>query len=107
MGVHMDIRPLPRRMQERGRGTDAQAVFNGALGVRDALLDRAVVIGVSGNAERHRTRHEGFAERVLPAHGGDGQITLAPAKRVFTSAAPPLDPLELRQPTRLPPPSVA
>src|SRR5215831_17242418 len=73
MRAHMDVRPLARRMQEGRRRADAQAVFDRALGVGDTLLDRAVVVGVAGDAERHRARHEGLAQRIPPVHGGDGE----------------------------------
>jgi hypothetical protein len=32
MCAHLDIRPRPRRIEECGRGADAQAILDGALG---------------------------------------------------------------------------
>src|SRR6266481_2369023 len=107
MRAHMHVRPLPRRMQEGGRGTDAQAVPDGALGVGDALLDGAVVIGVARDAETDGAGHEGFAERILPVHGGDGEIALAPAIGVIALADAPLQPLEIRQHVRIAPTAIA
>src|SRR5436305_2091657 len=49
MRAYMHIRPFARGMQKRSRGADAPAVLNGTLGVGNAFLDRAVVIGVAGN----------------------------------------------------------
>jgi hypothetical protein len=105
--AHMDVRPFPRRVQERGRRADAQAVLDGALGVGDALLDRAVVIGVAGNAEAHGAGHEGLAERIAPVHGGDGERAVAPAIGIVALADPPLQPLEVRQHVRIAPAAIA
>src|SRR5258706_14864995 len=51
VGPDMDIRPLHRWMEKRGRRADAQAILNRALGVGYALLYGAVVVGVAWNAE--------------------------------------------------------
>ncbi len=107
MGPHMDVRPLARRMQERGRRTDAQAVLDGALGVGHALLDRAVVVGVARDAEADRARHERLAQRILPVHGGDGQVAVAPAIGVLALADAPLQPLEIGQHIRIAPAAIA
>ena len=94
-------------MQERGRRTDAPAVLDGALGVGHALLDRAVVIGVFRDAERDRAGHERLAQRILPVHGGDGEIAVAPAIGVLALADAPLQPLEIGQHVRIAPAAVA
>ena len=107
MRAHINVRPLPRRVQERSRSTDAQPVLDRALGVGDALLDRAVVIKVARNAERDRARHEGFAERILPVHGGDGESAVAAAIGVIAFADPALQPLEIRQHVRIAPTAIA
>src|SRR6202035_2793346 len=107
VGAHIDVGPLLRRIQEGGRGTDAAAVLDGALGVGDALLDRAVVIVVSGNPEAHRAGHERLAERILPVHGGDGEIAVAAAIGVLALADPALHPLEIRQHVRITPTAIA
>ena len=107
MRAHMDVRPLPRRMQERLRRAHAQAVLDGALAVGHALLDRAVVVGVFGNAEADGACHEGFAERILPVHGGDGERAVAPAIGVVALADAPLQPLEIGQHVRIAPAAVA
>ena len=107
MRAHINVRPLPRRVQERSRSTDAQPVLDRALGVGDALLDRAVVIKVARDAERDRARHEGFAERILPVHGGDGQIAVTPAIGILALADAPLQPLEIRQHVRIAPAAIA
>ena len=107
VGLHMDIRPLARRMQERGRRTDAPAVLDGALGVGYALLDRAVVVGVFRDAEADRAGHERLAQRILPVHGGDGQIAVAPAIGVLALADAPLQPLEIGQHVRIAPAAIA
>src|SRR3984957_12331843 len=104
---HVDVRPFPRGVQKGGRRTDAQAVLYRALGIRDALLDRAIVIGVARDAQAHRTRHKGFAERIPPVHGGDGEVALAPAIGVLALADPPLKPLEIRQHIRIAPAAIA
>src|SRR5438128_5803593 len=95
MGPHVDIAALLRRMQERFRRAHAQAALDGALAVGYALLDRAVVIGILGNAEADGACHEGLAERILPFHGGDGERPLAAAERVLAFADPALQPLEV------------
>ena len=107
MRPHMDIPPLHRGVQKGGRRADAQAVLDGALGVGDALLDRAVVIGVARNAEAHRARHERLAKRVLPVHGGDSEVALAPAIGVLALADAPLQPLEIGQHIRIAPAAIA
>ena len=107
MGPHMDVRAFLRRMQERGRRADAQAVLDGALGVGHALLDRAVVIGVARNAEAHRARHERLAQRIPPLHGGDGEIAVAAAIGVLALADPAFHPLEIRQHVLIAPAAVA
>src|SRR6185312_14144459 len=107
MGPHMHVRPLARRMQERGRRTDAQALLDGALGVGDAFLDRAVVVGIAGNAEAHRTRHEGLAQRIPPVHRGDGEVTVAAAEGILALADTPFEPLEVRQNVRIAPAAIA
>ena len=107
MGPHMDIGTFPRRMQKRGRRADAQAVLDGALGVGNALLDRAVVVGVARNAETDRTGHERFAERIAPVHGGDGQIAVTAAKRVVALADASFQPLEIGQHVLIAPAAIA
>ncbi len=103
----MDIGPLPRRMQERGRGADSQPVLDGALDVGHAFLDRAVVIGVARNPEAQRAGHERLAQRIAPVHGGDNEVAVAPAKRVVALADAPLQPLEIGQHVRIAPAAVA
>ena len=107
MRAHMDIGPFHRRMQKGGRRTDAQAILNGALGVGDAFLDRAVVIGVARNPQTDRAGHEGFAERIAPVHGGDGEIAVAAAKRFVALADAPLQPLEIWQHILIAPAAIA
>src|SRR5260370_24124659 len=107
MRPHMDIRTFHRWTQKGGRRADAQAIVNRALGVGYALLDGAVVIGVARNAQTHRTGHEGFAERIPPVHGGNGQIAVAPAISVLALADPALQPLEIRQHIRIAPAAIA
>src|SRR5205085_12289181 len=70
-------------------------------------LDRAVVIGILGNAEADGACHEGLAERILPFHGGDGERPLAAAERVLAFADPALQPLEVRQHIRIAPAAIA
>ena len=106
-GADVDIRPLHRRIEKGGRRTDAQAVLDRALRVGDAFLDRAVVIVVAGNPERDRAGHEGLAERILPVHGGNGEVAVAAAIFVLALADPLLHPLEIRQHIRIAPAAVA
>ena len=107
MGADMDVGPLLRRMQERGRSTARAAVLDGALGVGDALLDRAVVIMIARNPEAHRAGHEGFAERILPIHRGDGEIAVAAAIGVLALADPALHAPEIGQHVRIAPVAIA
>ena len=107
MGPHLDIGAFPRRMQKRGRRADTQAILDGALGVGNALLDRAIVVGVARNAEAHRTGHERFAERIAPVHGGDGQIAVTAAKGVVALADAPFQPLEIGQHVLIAPAAIA
>ena len=81
--------------------------LNGALGVGDALLDRAVVIGVARNAEAHGAGHERLAQRIAPVHGGDGEVAVAPAIGVFALADAALQPLEIGQHVRIAPAAIA
>src|SRR5207247_369945 len=107
MCPHMNVRPFNRGPQKGGRRADAQAILNRTLGVGHALLYRAVVIGVARNAETDRAGHERLAERILPVHGGDGQVAVAPAIGVLALADPPLQPLEIRQHIRIAPAAIA
>src|SRR5258705_3585051 len=107
MRPHLDIRPFHRGPQKGGRRADPQAVLDRALSVGHALLNRAVVIGVARNAERHRAGHERLAEGIPPVHGGDGQIALTPAIDVLALADAPLQPLEIRQHIRIAPAAIA
>ncbi len=104
---HMNIRPSHRGTQKRGRRADPQTVFNRALGVGHALLYRAVVIRVARNAERDRTGHERLAERILPVHGGDDKIAVAPAIGLIALADTALQPPEIRQHIRIAPATIA
>jgi hypothetical protein len=103
----VDIRPFPRRMQEGGRGADTQAITDGALGVGHALLNRAVVVGIARDAEAHRARHERFAKRVAPVHGGDGEIAVAPAIGIIALADAFFQPLEIGQHVLVTPTAIA
>src|SRR6202158_5145184 len=51
--------------------------------------------------------HERLAERIPPAHGGDGEIAVAPAIGVLTLADAPLQPLEIGQHIRIAPAAIA
>ena len=76
-------------MQERGGGADATAVVDGALGVGDAFLDGAVVVGVARDAELDRALEEGLAQGMAPVEVGDGQAAVATAVgRVAVAEAP-------------------
>jgi hypothetical protein len=83
-------------MQERFRRAHAQPAVDGALAVRHAFLDRAVIVRISGDTEADRAFHKSFAERILPLHGGDGERTLEAAIGFVARADPPLDSLEIR-----------
>src|SRR3979409_314207 len=107
VGVHMDIGPLHRWAQECCRRADAPAIPDRALRVRYAFLNCAVVIGVARDAERNRAGHERLAERILPVHGGHGQITLAPTIGVLALADAPLQPPEIGQHIRIAPAAIA
>src|SRR5207245_654582 len=80
---------------------------NGTLAVGDALLDRAIVIGVARNAEAHGACHERLAQRIPPIHGGDGEIAVAAAISFIALADAPFQPLEIRQHVRIAPAAVA
>ena len=88
MRAHIDIAPLARRMQERLCRTHAQAALDGALAVGHALLDRAVVVGIARNPEADGAFHEGLAQRIVPIHGGDGEIAVAAAIGLVALANP-------------------
>src|SRR3984957_17958118 len=107
MRAHIDIAALARRMQKGGGGADAKAVLDGALGVGYALLNRTVVIGIARNAERDRACHEGLAQRILPVHGGDGEIAVAAAIGVVARADALFESFEIRQDVRIAPATVA
>ena len=107
VGADMDVRPLHRGAQERGRRADAQAVLDRALGVGHAFLDRAVIIVVARDAEAHGAGHEGLAERIAPVHGGNGQIAVTAAKFVVALADPFFHPLEIGQHVRIAPAAIA
>src|SRR5260370_29857600 len=107
MCPHMDIRPFHRRVQKGGGSSDPQAILDRTLGVGYAFLERAVVIGVARNAETDGAGHERLAERILPVHGGDGQIAVTPAIGILAFADAPLQPLEIRQHIRIAPAAIA
>ena len=107
MRAHVDIAALLRRMQERFRRAHAQPAVDGALAVGHAFLDRAVVIRISGDAEADRAFHEGFAERILPLHGGDGERSFVAAIGVVALANAALHPLEVRHHVRIAPAAIA
>src|SRR5258708_7257556 len=69
---HGKIRPLHRGMQERARRTHAPPILDRALGVIDAELAFAVVVGVTRNAERDRAFDERLTERMTLVDVRDG-----------------------------------
>src|SRR4029077_9490326 len=107
MRTNMDIAALARGMQESLCCAAAKAVLDRALGVRDAFLDCAVVIGIARDAEADGARHEGLAQRILPVHGGDGETALAPAIFVIALADAALQSFEIGQHVRIAPAAIA
>ena len=83
------VRPLHGRMQEGARRAHPAAVQDGALGVGDAFLDLAVVVGIARDAGLDRALDEGVAQRVAPVDVGDGEIAVAAAEgRIAVADAP-------------------
>ena len=107
--AHRDVHALAGRMQERRGGADAAALVDGALGVGDAFLDGAVVVGVARDAEADGACDEGFAERMEPVDVGDGEGAVAAAEgRVRLAVAePPLHALEVGEHVGVAPAAVA
>ena len=105
--AHGDIGALARRMQEGGGGADPPALVDGALGVGDAFLDGAVVVGVARDAEADGALDEGLAQRVAPLQVGDGQIAVAAAEGRVAVAQAPLHAPEVGQHVGVAPAAVA
>src|SRR4029453_14181407 len=62
---------------------------------------------VVGRARGGGALQEGLAERILPVHGGDGEIAVAAAISLVALADPPFQPLEIGQHVRIAPAAVA
>ena len=106
-GAHRHVRALARRVQEGGGGADAAAVVDGALGVGDAFLDGAVVVGVARDAEADRALDEGLAQRVAPVDVGDREAAVAAAVGGVAIAEAPLHALEVGEHVGVAPAAIA
>src|SRR3979411_249590 len=62
---------------------------------------------MGGRADGAAPRHERLAERILPVHGGDGQIAVAPAIGVFALPDAAFQPPEIGQHIRIAPAALA
>src|SRR5262249_36286911 len=89
------------------RGTDPTPAIDGTLGVADAFLGAAVVVGIAGNAEGLGPLDEGFAQRVVPVEIGDGQAALAPSIERLPFADAPLHAAEVGKHVGIPPAAIA
>ena len=104
---HAQVRPPHGRMQEGARGADPPAVQDGALGVGDAFLDLAVVVGIAGDAGLDRTFDEGVAQGMAPVDVGDGEVAVAAAEGRIAVADAPLHAPEIGEHVGVAPAAVA
>jgi hypothetical protein len=61
VGANCHVAALAGRVQECGRSAYPATSVDGALGIGDAFLGGAVVVGIAGYAETDGTGNEGFA----------------------------------------------
>ena len=101
-GLHLQVGPPPRRPQIGPRRRRAPAVPDGVLAAAEALLVRAVVVGIARKAGGRAGLHPGIEQRV----GGLGELRAeraAAAAPGILAALPAFAALEIRQHVRIGP----
>ena len=101
------IRPPHGRMQERPRRAHPTAVQDRALGVGDAFLDPAVVVGIARDAEADRAFDEGVAQRMAPVDVCHGEVAVAAAEGRIAVADASLHAAEIGEHVGVAPAAVA